>query len=118
MSFCPTCRAEYQGSAGICPECNTRLVTALVDDTSTEEMMDVYACYDAQQMERVQQILVERGLEVLLRDRASTSFPTTVGMTATKLVAVRADQHETALGIIRGALEDGMLPGDGHLIEA
>lgn len=118
MSYCPTCRAEFQIPAGVCPECDTRLVAALVDDTSDEEMLDVYACYDAQELERARELLADRGLEVLLRDRGSTAFPTTVGMTATKLVAVRATQHKVALEVLRSAIADGVLVPEGHLVEA
>ena len=116
MPFCPTCRAEYREGRTQCPDCGVPLVDVLDDEPSNVEMMDVYACFDEQEMLRSRELLEANGIEVLVRDRASSAFPTTVGLTATKILAVAPAHHERARTILGTAVADGVLGSDGEII--
>lgn len=80
-------------------------------------MIDIYACYDAQQLDRVLGILAEGSIEPLVREHASNAFPVSVGLTAEKIVAVEETDADQARALLRTAVDDGVLPGDGLLLE-
>lgn len=80
-------------------------------------MIDIYACYDAQQLDRVLGILAEGNVEPLVREHASNAFPVSVGLTAEKIVAVDEADAEKARSLVRAAIDDGVLPSDGLLLE-
>ena len=116
MPYCPSCKAEYQESVSRCTDCDVDVVASLEDTTTTEEMANVYACYNTQQVERVVGILQENGLDVLVRDRSSSAFPTYVGTTAQQLVAVAKHEHDRARDILQAAITDEILPGEGDFL--
>jgi len=116
MPFCPSCEAEYQPQVRICPACDTAVVDHLDPRGSSEDLVDVFMCYDAQVAERVRELLQEAGTNPMLRDRSSQAFPTTVGTTGERAVAVPASQRETARRALEAALADSVLDkGDGEL---
>ncbi|MEE8409895.1 MAG: hypothetical protein V3T05_09835 [Myxococcota bacterium] len=118
MPFCETCRAEYELDTATCAECNTTLVDALPHVEISTDMTDVFECYDAQEAERVAEVLMVEGLAVLVRDRSSSAFPTTVGHTAKQLIAVPAAEQPLARNLIEAAVTDGIISSDGRLLDA
>ena len=90
MPFCPSCPTEYRDDAVTCADCGAELVAEppLGEEPLAGDRIDVYVCYNDQQAIRAIGVLGEGGIEGLLRDRASSAFPTTVGMTAQKVIAV------------------------------
>ena len=117
MPFCESCRAEYEDGTELCAECNQPLVDALPDSGSPSNMTDVYVCYDGRLAERVAELLVRDGIEVLIRDRTSSAFPTTVGETAMQIVAVDEASRPRARELIKAAVADGVVAADGKLID-
>ena len=81
-------------------------------------MHDVYICHSEPQVDRVLGLFEEAGIEALIRDRASSSFPTNVGLTAEKLVAVGADDVDKARTLISEAIADGVLLPEGEVLTA
>jgi hypothetical protein len=118
MPFCPSCHAEYEAGTTRCADCDVELVAALPDSGTTAAMTDVYLCFDAQHAERAAELLRERSVEVLVRDRSSTSFPFTVGTTAKRVLAVPAEQTALARSVLEAAVHDGVLPIDGEILPA
>ncbi len=118
MPYCPSCEAEYRAGVTVCPSCNVALVDALDETGSSEDLVDVYRCYDAQLGERVLDLLREAGTAPMLRDRGSTAFPTTIGTTAERVVAVPAHEARQARRTLREALGDHVLTEeDGDILE-
>ncbi len=118
MPFCESCRAEYEAGKTTCAECNTTLVDSLPEIGISADMTDVFECYNAQEAERVAEVLVTEGLEVLVRDRSSSSFPTNIGHTAKQLIAVPAGEFAKARGLIESAITDGVISSEGKLLNA
>lgn len=117
MPFCPSCEAEYRDEVTVCPACNTALVPALDPAGVGEEMADVYVCYDEQLAERIVAMLKASGIEPLVRDRTSHAFPTTMGTSSERRVAVLVSEADRARRVLRDALEDGVLHStDGELV--
>ena len=85
--------------------------------SSDETMDDIYVCYDAQLTDLALEVLEEAGIECLLRDHASSAFPTNVGFAGKKVIAVPTHLVSQARTCLLGAVEDGILPGDGTVIE-
>jgi len=119
MPFCPSCRSEFQAGTAQCADCNVDLVDNQpeAEATASSDMVDVYVCYEAQQVERVLDVLRSAGLETLLRDRASQAFPTNVGHTAEKLVAVSGNDTGRARELLQAAIDDGVIPSDGEILK-
>jgi hypothetical protein len=116
MPFCPSCRAEFKPDTTKCADCGDALVDRLADDSSTDDMVDIYECYEPQQAERLATVLSNRAVHVLVRDRSSSAFPTNVGKTAQQLLAVPREQREHAQSIIEAAIHDGVVPPEGKMI--
>ena len=116
MPFCPSCRAEYKAGNAKCADCGDELVDRLEDGASTDDMVDVYECYEPQQAERLATVLRNRAVHVLVRDRSSSAFPTTVGTTAQQLLAVPRDERAHAQSIIEAAIHDGVVPPEGKML--
>ena len=116
MPFCPLCRSEYEPGTAVCADCNVDLVDRLEDVHSAEDMSDVYVCYDPQQADRLSDLLQDKGIHVLVRDRHSSAFPTTVGKTAQYILAVPSDKHSHAKSVIEAAINDGIISSDGEML--
>jgi hypothetical protein len=78
-------------------------------------MVDIYACFDDQESTRAKHILVEAGIEVLVRDRSSHDFPTHFGDGTKQTIAVPSGEVDRAREIVGGAVTDGVLP-EGQLL--
>ena len=105
MPFCPSCRTEYRADTTTCADCKTDLVAQRPPEEAhpAGERIDVYICFNDQQATRAIGVLGDGNVEGLLRDRASSSFPTTVGMTAQKVIAVREQERTEAVALLREA---------------
>jgi hypothetical protein len=85
-------------------------------DTTQEDMRDVYTCYSTQEMDRAVEVLVEQGIDVLVRDQTSSAFPTHVGLQGRMTVAVPETVWAEARAHLTTAIEDTVLGGEGALI--
>ena len=118
MPFCPTCRSEFQTGTNTCPECEEPLLDQLENGGLTDELSNIYICYDPQQAERLATILKNRGIYIMIRDRRSGAFPTNVGKTAQQVLAVAIEQLDLARSIIENAIHDGVVPPEGAFVES
>ena len=116
MPICPSCRSEYKAGTKKCPECDVVLVDKLSDTTMADDTVDLYACYETQQAERLAEILEEESIDVLVRDRSSNLFPTNLGKNAQRIIAVPTSEAEHARDLIEAAIKDGIVPDDGELL--
>ncbi len=116
MPLCPSCEAEYEASVRVCPECDTALVDHLESRGSSEDLVDVFVCYDAQVAERVMEVLQEGGVTPMVRDLSSQAFPTSMGRTGARNIAVPESQAEKARRLLADAEADGIVDRqDGEL---
>lgn len=82
----------------------------------TEALVDSYACYSEPQLSRVLQLLDEAEIDYLVRDRESSAFPTNVGTTSEKVIAVRSRDRSRVHQIVNDAVADEVISSDGRLI--
>lgn len=85
-------------------------------EPTQENLRDVYTCYDDQLTGRVLELLEEAGIDALLRDRSSSTFPLSVGTQARQTIAVTDANVAPARLCIAAAIEDGVLTADGELL--
>ena len=109
MPLCPSCQAEYVAGITTCPECQTALVDSLPHQAFTEDLVNIYVCYDRQVLEVVLGVLTQADLTPMVRDRSSSSFPVSIGTEAALYIAVPEHQKNTAITCLNEALEDGAL---------
>ncbi len=117
MPFCPSCRAEYRDGTSQCNDCEVDLVEVLAEITSDVKMMNVYECYAPQLAGRAMAILEDAELEPMLRDRVSHAFPTTVGTTAARMIAVPKGRGKDAREVLRQAIKDEVIDDSGKILE-
>ncbi len=116
MPICPSCRSEYRAGTQKCPECDVLLVDALNQQALADDTVDLYACYEAQQAERLTEILEDESIDVLVREQGSNVFPTTVGKTARRIIAVPSSEAARARELITAAIKDGVVPDEGEML--
>lgn len=117
MPFCPSCRSEFREGSKTCAECGEALVSQLSPEEPLKgERADIYICYNDQLLLRVVDLLEAVNIEALVRDRGSSSFPTSVGTTSKKLVAVRQEEMTKAKSAIQSAIDDGVIDDSGSLL--
>jgi hypothetical protein len=114
MPFCPSCEQEYRPDVSVCPGCNVSLVAELDAPRrgSNDDTVDVFVCYDSQLVERVSELLRDAGVGALVRDRTSTAFPTTVGTSGERRIAVPSPQVGAAAAALERAVGDGVITRD------
>ena len=83
---------------------------------SSEEMLDLYRCYEHQEALRLMDLLEEKNIEALLRDRSASAFPTSVGMTSQQIIAVSQSDREGAQALIKAAIRDEIVSSEGIFI--
>jgi hypothetical protein len=115
MPICPVCSAEYRVGTTTCADCGAALVDRLVDDATTQDTVDVYRCWDEQELQRVIEVLRAAGVDTLLRDKTSSAFPMP-GVDQGKIIAVTRDDAERARTIVEAAIQDGVIVGDGQVL--
>ena len=118
MPVCPSCHSEYEAKVERCPDCDVRLVERLTAPPSADEMVDLMACYDLHQVERLVDLLQAEGLTVLVRDRSSGLFPTTVGEGAQRTLAVPRGDVSRARALIADASAEGAVLSGGEKIDS
>jgi len=116
MPFCPECQAEYTEGVAKCADCDVALVPTLPEE-DLRDFVEFYASFDWLEAGRIGSILEQSGIKALIRDLASSSFPTSVGRTGAKRIAVGADKVEEATQLIKMAIVDGGISPDGRFIE-
>ncbi|MBJ80498.1 MAG: hypothetical protein CMH60_04195 [Myxococcales bacterium] len=82
-------------------------------DEIDEEMLDIYRCYDHQEALRLLDLLETKNIEGLLRDRSTSAFPTSVGMTSQQIIAVLSSDQQEAVAAIKTAINDEVVSGEG-----
>ncbi len=80
--------------------------------TPTENYIDLYKCSDAALAERAVRLLHRAGIEAISRPVASDMFPTSVALDNGHVVAVDGERVDAARTCLRGAADDGVIPGD------
>jgi hypothetical protein len=115
MAYCPSCESEYRSGIQSCPECDVDLEMelSLERDLLLGERVDVYVCYHSLQLDRVTQVLADRGIETMVRNRVSSCFPTPAGSMSEMSVAVRHEELDVAQQALEAAMLDGALVADG-----
>ncbi|MDP7038880.1 MAG: DUF2007 domain-containing protein [Myxococcota bacterium] len=83
---------------------------------SNEEMLDLYRCYEHQEALRLMDLLEEKNIEALLRDRSASAFPTSVGMTSQQIIAVSQNDRAGAQALIEAAVRDEIVSSEGIFI--
>lgn len=78
------------------------------------DLADVYAAASAVGAERVVLILREVGVDAESRESSVAGFP--AAGTARHLIVVPGHQRAQAVDVIRQAIEDEILPGEGTLL--
>lgn len=86
------------------------------DDPIPEDLIDIYACYNDPELDRITQILADEGVETLVRDHTSHDFPTTIGSGAKKVIAVRDDDVDKSVALIRQAIADEVISPEGSFL--
>lgn len=78
------------------------------------DLVDVYAAASAVGAERVVLILREEGVEAESRESSVAGFP--AAGTARYLIVVPGHQRAQAVDVVRQAIQDEILPGEGTLL--
>ena len=79
---------------------------------NTENYIDLYKCGDAALAERAVRLLHREGIEAVCRPVTSDLFPTAVAVDSAHVVAVDGSHVDAARRCLKGAAEDGVIPGD------
>ena len=115
MPFCPECQAEYEPGITECADCNVALVDTL-PEADLGNYQELYACFDPLEAERIEGLLEAEGINALVRDLRSSSFPTDIGRQAAKRIAVTEAKIEEARALIKTAIVDGEISPDGRFL--
>ena len=115
MPFCPECEAEYKEGVSKCADCGVALVASLPEE-DLRDFVEFYASFDWLEAGRIGSILEQNGIKALIRDLRSSSFPTEVGRTAAKRIAVGTDKVAQATELLKTAIVDGEISPDGRFI--
>lgn len=78
------------------------------------DLTEVYAASSAMGAERIVLLLQDDGVDASLRESSVTGFPTV--STARHLIIVPSPEAERARSLIRTAIEDEVLPGEGTFL--
>lgn len=73
--------------------------------------VEVYVAMNPVEAAAVTGLLEAEGIEARLRDMGVALYPVSVGPLGEKRIAVRAQDADSARRLLRGAVEDGLLPG-------
>ena len=117
MPYCPICKAEYKEGITTCADCGVELVDEPpAEELDVRDFMEFYACTDTLEAGRLRDILEAAGMKVLVRDMGISAFPTAIGSTAEKRLAVAEDRLDEAVKVVKTAIADGEVSPDGRFI--
>lgn len=77
------------------------------------ELVDVYVSYNPVEAQFIRDILTDNGIECFVRNLAPSQFPISVGKHGENRVTVPNDSVDAARTILREAIAEGALSGDG-----
>lgn len=76
-------------------------------------LVDVYISYNPVEAALIREILVDNEIECFVRNLAPSQFPISVGKHGENRVTVPHDNVDAARAILREAIAEGALSGDG-----
>jgi hypothetical protein len=87
---------------------------AVISNEADEyDLVDVYVSYNFAEAELIRDILVDNQIECFIRSLQPSQFPLSVGKHGEIRVTVPNDKTEAARTILREAIDEGALSGDG-----
>ncbi len=116
MPYCPNCRIEYVSGADVCAECGQDLVEQL-DEVADLDFVELYACANRMEADKLQSILAEEGIVSNLRSLESSSFPTSAGIMGDVHLVVDSRLLEEARKLIEQAVSTHELSEGGEFLE-
>ena len=117
MPFCPRCLYEYRREFTVCSDCNVKLVPVLPETMKLAmDFPEIYISYDRLEANLIRDLLRTSSIECLVRDMQVAPYPTLVGRSAEKRVAVQSDKVESAKKLITDARSNGEISADGEFI--
>jgi len=90
----------------------------LVITTPASHLIDIYACYDLLEAQRIQALLEAQQIPCRLVDQASSPLPLTIGRFGEKRLAVPHADVIAAKQRLAEAIRDGYLSGAGRFCGA
>lgn len=119
MPFCPVCHTEYRSGVKVCADDGATLVDNLPEDNlSATPLVEVYACYDALEGERIFGLLEDAKVPCYVRNLQRAAFPTSVGSEASTRIAVPNSDVDKARKLIIQARTDEVVSQEGAFIDA
>lgn len=82
--------------------------------TEDFELVDLYISYDSLEANFIHEVLSQNDIANFVRDMAVPGFPMNVGQHGQHRIVVEIDRLEDAAGLIRQAIEDGAITGEGR----
>ncbi|AWV91277.1 DUF2007 domain-containing protein [Bradymonas sediminis] len=84
------------------------------NESGSFQLVDVYVSYNPVEAEMIREILVDNEIECFVRSLAPSQFPLSVGKHGENRVTVPADSVDAATAILRQAIAEGALSGEGR----
>src|SRR5690554_3038920 len=85
----------------------------LSNESEDFRLVDVYISYNPVEAELIREILVSNEIECFVRNLAPSQFPLSVGKHGENRVTVPNDSLDAARAILREAIAEGALSGEG-----
>lgn len=92
---------------------NEDIRPTLSNESEDFRLVDVYISYNPVEAELIREILVDNEIECFVRNLAPSQFPLSVGKHGENRVTVPHDNVEAARTILREAIAEGALSGEG-----
>jgi|GEM_PF-6552993 len=83
------------------------------NESQDYQLVDVYVSYNPVEAELIREILVSNEIECFVRNLAPSQFPLSVGKHGENRVTVPNDSVDAARVILREAIAEGALSGEG-----
>jgi hypothetical protein len=100
-----------------CPQCDADLVENLPEVvTSSEDFIEIYMVSNRMEVEVIQSVFEENGVEYLVRDLRSFPVLPDFGRRARLRIAVPVDAEARARELLREARSDGALTEQGRFL--
>ncbi|HXZ25790.1 MAG TPA: DUF2007 domain-containing protein [Nitrospiria bacterium] len=92
--------------------------TAQTNERDTPLYVDIYACYDLLEAQRIQNLLESQGISCRLRDLSCSPLPLTIGTFGERRLAVPHQAVIQAKQTVGKAIHDGYLSANGNFCGA